>query len=124
VTRCARVGSRLAANPRDVYLAFAAAAAVLAFVDAGGAAPAAAAAAAAVDRLRLSPGFDALLGTVTVTCARSEHFIAIDPATARCLEIAAPIGARGEAAREPSNAKARSVHWSPYDRVRVVNADP
>jgi DNA mismatch repair protein MSH4 len=106
-----------------MYLAFAAAAAVLAFVDAGGAAPAAAAA-AAVDRLRLSPGFDALPGTVTVTCARSEHFISIAPATARCLEIGAPIGARGEAAREPSNAKARSVHWSPYDRVRVVNADP
>ena len=124
MTRCARVGSRLVANPRDVYLAFAAAAAVLAFVDAGGAAPAAAAAAAAVDCLRLSPGFDALPGTVTVTCARSEHFISIDPATARCLEIAAPIGARGEAALEPSNAKARSVHWSPYDRVRVVNADP
>ena len=26
-----------------------------------------------------------------------------------------------EAARE---AEVRSIHWSPYDRVRVVNADP
>ena len=25
---------------------------------------------------------------------------------------------------DPSTLKARSIHWSPYDRVSVVNADP
>jgi len=27
-------------------------------------------------------------------------------------------------AYDDKRAKARSIHWSPYDRVRVVNADP
>ena len=27
-------------------------------------------------------------------------------------------------AKSAKSAKARSIHWSPYDRVRVVNADP
>ena len=36
-------------------------------------------------------------------------------------------GAKGAAAANAASKKrreARSVHWSPYDRVRVVNADP
>jgi hypothetical protein len=36
-------------------------------------------------------------GTVIVTCGRSEHFMTVDPTTARNLEIAAPWGTRGEA---------------------------
>ena len=31
-------------------------------------------------------------GTVIVTCGRSEHFMTVDPTTARNLEIAAPLG--------------------------------
>jgi magnesium chelatase subunit H len=33
------------------------------------------------------------------------------------------VGATGTAALL-NVPKARSIHWSPYDRVRVVNADP
>jgi hypothetical protein len=32
-------------------------------------------------------------------------------------------GGRGDAP-PTRRAEARSIHWSPYDRVRVVNADP
>ena len=41
-------------------------------------------------------------GTVIVTCGRSEHFMTVDPTTARNLEIAAPLGTRGEAVKEAS----------------------
>jgi hypothetical protein len=30
----------------------------------------------------------------------------------------------GNLAMNIVNTEARSIHWSPYDRVRVVNADP
>ena len=117
VTRCARVGSRLPANPRDMYLAFGAASAVLQFVEFGGGRAVTGTVAATggggggdgtgtihPPPLLLDPSSYVACppGTVIVTCGRSEHFMTVDPSTARNLEIAAPLGARGESVREPS----------------------
>ena len=43
-------------------------------------------------------------------CARGEHTY-VDPSTGYVVMTAVKL-------------KARSIHWSPYDPVRVVNADP
>ena len=49
------------------------------------------------------------------TCTRACRFCAVKTSRAP-----PPLDAD-----EPANvAKVRSIHWSPYDRVRVVNADP
>jgi len=111
VARCARRGSRLAPNPKDAYLAFAAAAAVLQFVEHGGVERAtndADDSSEPLERRRrrwepfpLHEAARASPGTVVVTCCRSEHFIALDPAAARALEIARPLGPGGEPVSEP-----------------------
>ena len=94
VSRCARRGSRLAQNPRDMYLAFGAAGAVLQFLDAD-------ASALGSHASSLGAWTPACPGTVVVTCRRSDHFMTVDPATARALELVAPLGARGEPLRDP-----------------------
>ena len=107
VAQCARRGSRLAPNPKDAYLAFAAASAVLQFVEHGGVSrpthdTAASALSHRFEPFPLHESTRASPGTVVVTCSRSEHFINLDPATARVLEIATPLGPNGEPAREPT----------------------
>ena len=107
VAQCARRGSRLAPNPKDAYLAFAAASAVLQFVEHGGVSrpnhdTTASALSHRFEPFPLHESTRASPGTVVVTCSRSEHFINLDPATARVLEIATPLGPNGEPAREPT----------------------
>ena len=107
VAQCARRGSRLAPNPKDAYLAFAAASAVLQFVEHGGVSrpthdTAASALSHRFEPFPLHESTRASPGTVVVTCSRSEHFINLDPTTARVLEIATPLGPNGEPAREPT----------------------
>jgi len=107
VSQCARPGSRLSANPRDMYLAFGAAAAVLQFVECGGGGSGSAGSGSSRGGSQsfnelaggamgagggsLEPPSVGCPGTVIVTCRRSEHFMTVDPTTARNLEIAAPL---------------------------------
>ena len=125
VSKCARHGSRLAANPRDMYLAFGAAAAVLQFVSDGGSDKPRENHGRTAHVRRSSRGSDAFAwgvgqagggrggvsldstfvaspGTVNVTCSRSKHFLTLDADVARNLEIAAPLGPSGERLHEPS----------------------
>ena len=134
VARCARRGSRLAPNPKDAYLAFAAAAAVLQFVEHGGVERATNDAGNSLEppgcrRHRWEPfplheAARASPGTVVVTCCRSEHFIALDPAAARVLEIARPLGPTGEPVSEPRRSNLnRSKPINPRtDPVGAANA--
>jgi hypothetical protein len=89
VSRCARGGSTLPSNPRDAYLAFAAfsaCATVLGFFENP----------SSPDARDPAPG--AFVATVT----RSEHFLHVDPAAARALELVAPLDELGEPSREPA----------------------
>ena len=136
VARCARRGSRLAPNPKDAYLAFAAAAAVLQFVEHGGVERATNDAGNSLEpsgcrRHRWEPfplheAARASPGTVVVTCCRSEHFIALDPAAARVLEIARPLGPTGEPVAEPKRSNPNRSSKPPInprtDPVGAANA--
>ena len=51
-------------------------------------------------------------------------FIAGSELPGAAYALAAPTSLRDKSTRKPPWMKARSIHWSPYDRVRVVNADP
>ena len=137
VARCARRGSRLAPNPKDAYLAFAAAAAVLQFVEHGGVERATNDAENSLEPLvgrrrhrwepfPLHEAARASPGTVVVTCCRNEHFIALDPAAARVLEIARPLGPTGEPVAEPKRSNPNRSSKPPInprtDPVGAANA--
>ena len=89
MSRCARGGSTLPSNPRDAYLAFAAfsaCATVLGFFEDPS-----------------SPDArDPAPGAFVATVSRSEHFLHVDPAAARALELVAPLDELGEPSREPA----------------------